>query len=224
MGSNCNVVLVILALSLPAQSYAIGDWRLDKTEDGIAVFSREYPGSNVREIKAVMRVNSGVDALVAVINDVPNSIRLSGVVAESSIVSRVDDWNYTVYQRMSMPWPVQDRDVVSCREFNRNKITLVVTITDVACAGDMPPKKNIIRMQKFRQQWELSPRAEGDEGEVEVEFFAHSEPGGPIPSWMVNSMSTDVPYEILRNLRAISKLEPYISVRYSPANSTFSRE
>lgn len=221
MGSNFNVVLVILALLLPAQSYAIGDWRLDKTEDGIAVFSREYPGSNVREIKAVMRVNTGVDALVAVINDVPNSIRLSGVVAEASIVSRVDDWNYTVYQRMSMPWPVQDRDVVSCREFNRNNDTLVITITDVACAGGMPPQKNIIRMQKFRQQWQLSPRPEG---EVEVEFFAHSEPGGPIPSWMVNSMSTDVPYEILRNLRGISKLEPYNGVRYGSTNFVFSDE
>lgn len=220
MGSNFNVVLVILALLLSSQSYAVGEWRLDKKEDGIAVLSREFPGSKVREIKAVTRVNSSVDALVAVINDVPNSIRLSSVVTEASIVSRVNDWNYTVYNRMSMPWPVQDRDVLSCREFNRNNDTLVVTITDVACTG-MPSKKNVIRMQRFRQQWQFSPLPEG---EVEIELVAHSEPGGPIPSWMVNSMSTDVPYEMLGNLRVISKLEPYISVRYSPTNSTFSRE
>ncbi|MBQ0758792.1 MAG: hypothetical protein KKF24_02040 [Gammaproteobacteria bacterium] len=203
-----HVLAIIVILICPTQTHsAAEEWRLDKSKDGINVFSREYPGSEIREIKAVTQVKSSIDSVIAVIEDIPNSTRLNNVIVEARIEESSGNGSYKAYSRMTMPWPVKDRDIVSCRKFSLDKETLAVIITDVACKG-LPIKKNLIRMTNFRQQWRITPL---NRGVVNIELIAHSEPGSPIPNWIINQMSTDIPYQTLQNLKIISLLEPYAS-------------
>lgn len=203
---------LILFLAFPSSAFATDEWRLDKSEGGIKVFTRAYPESEIREIKAVMEVESSLAALLAIIEDHPNASQLNEIVAEAHAVGRVDERHYKVYMRMAMPWPVQDRDVLNCREINQNNESYVVTVLDRSCGGGVAPKRNVVRMTASRQQWRFSPL---DQHSVKVEFTAHSDPEGPIPVWLINSMSTDAPYQILNNLRALIQVEPYVSSKFN---------
>jgi|TARA_R110001583_G_scaffold187874_1_gene349448 hypothetical protein len=208
---RCLILAIAILLSTsPIPSHSASDeWRLEKTTDGINIYSREYPSSDVREIKATTQLTSSIGSVVAVIEDIPSSARLNSIIAEARIESPRNNGRYQVYNHIAMPWPVKDRDISICRELYLDNETSIITIIDLACAGT-PLKENLIRMTTFRQQWRLTP---SETGTIKIEFTAHSEPGGPIPRWIINKMSTDVPYQILQNLEALSQLDPYVNSR-----------
>ena len=56
-------------------------------------------------------------------------------------------------------------------------------------------------MSKVEGFWSLTPR----EGEIEVIYEVHSEPGGSVPAWLANSFVVDAPFNTLQGLRQLAE-------------------
>jgi hypothetical protein len=109
-----------------------------------------------------------------------------------------------------MPFPVKDRDILNQREIRQDAHTGVVTITGVATRDVLPPRKGLVRIERSRQQWILTPTPEGT---VTVELRSLSDPAGPIPAALINSMSVETPFDMLTKLAEIAKREKYAQAR-----------
>ena len=200
------LMFLLLMLGAPFALAADDGWRLEKDEDGIQVYTRAVEGQKIREIRGTVRVQARLSAVVAVLTDVPATPQLSDAIGEAQVLQRQSPSRYQVYQLLKMPWPLDNRDIVSQREIRQDAQTLAVTIVDAATPEAIPPKSGIVRIQKSRQQWSLTPQADSS---VLAEMRAMTDPAGPIPASVINSMSVGAPFKSLQKLRTLAQLPKY---------------
>lgn len=196
-------VAVILAAPLAA---ADAGWQLKKDKDGIQIHSRAVAGWEINEIRSSARIDARLSSIVAVITDVSAAHELTDIVASSEILRRDSDTRSRIYSVMKMPWPVSNRDILADRQISQDRKTRVVTITNTAVADGLPPKKDLVRIVKSRQQWTLTPLPQGG---VHAELLLLADPNGPIPASVINAMSVGTPFKSMGQLKAMAQRPKY---------------
>ena len=64
----------------------------------------------------------------------------------------------------------------------------------------LPRKRGIVRVPYFMASWHFAALPDGTTG---IDFQQHSDIGGFIPAFVVNSIVVDMPYHSLKNMRAL---------------------
>lgn len=208
--------LLIRFLALPLlwvsahSALAQDDWRLEKDEDGIRISSRAVDGWEIHEMRAQATIPGPLASVIAVIDDPAASPELNEFVVSTTVRNRQSATRYQMYSQTRMPWPLKDRDVVTQREMVQDPTTLAVTVTDTAIEGGMPEKEGMVRIKRSRQQWIITPAADGS---IAVELRMLSDPNGPIPASLLNSMSVNTPFKTIGKLRKLSRSPKYAGAR-----------
>ncbi len=211
-----QVLMMLMVVASVSSAMASGDaWRAEKDADGIRMYTRAVEGWDIREVRGVMQIKGTVSSLVAVIEDESVAPQLNEFVVKSSVVQRDSGTRYRLYTLTKMPWPLKDRDVLMQREISTDPASGVVTIVDDATRDLMPAKKGLVRIVKSRQQWTLTPAADG---RVDVELRLLSDPAGPIPTSLINSLSVSTPFKTLVKLRELAQLATYANASTAPAD------
>jgi hypothetical protein len=205
------LVLVGAAASVAAQ--APSAWRVEKDESGIRIESRAVPGWEIREMRGAARFDGSVDSLVAVIVDAEVAPQLNEFVVEAKVVQRDNDSRYRVYTTTKMPWPLKDRDVLTQRVITRDAQTGTVTIADEAIPDGMPENKGLVRIRRSHTSWTFTPLADGG---TQIELQMLSDPAGPIPSSLINSMSVGTPFKMIEKLTMLARQTPYSTAAVMP--------
>lgn len=173
-------------------------WRKIREGENVAVYKRDVSDSKYDESLAQTVVNASLSALVALIMDGDSFAQWVDSVEESrqlDIVSPSEVYNYTL---SGAPWPVSDRDAVVFSRVEQNSETLVVTINSSAKPDYSPKLNGVVRVPYVDSSWTLIPQPDGT---VDVSYRVHNDPGGEIPTWLINSLASDQPYNTLENLR-----------------------
>lgn len=205
--ATCGAV-VAATLLLPVVSAApkLDDWHLEKSHDGIQIYSRAVAGWDIHETRGVARISGHLSSFAAVLDNVKSLGDLSPMVSGAEVVQCDGPAAYRYHARIDMPWPVTDREVYYQRTIAQNHETLELTVTDAVLA-ESPNHKGLVRMTKGRQQWRVTPLANG-ENQVEVQIL--SDPGGPIPSSLINMMSQGAPLDALQRMRRLVNDPRYV--------------
>lgn len=201
-----RLLLMALLLASPLAGAADAEWKLEKDTAGVQVYTRPVDGWSIREMRGVARIDARLSSVVAVINDVSALHELSDVVARAEVQKHESDTRYQVYSQMKMPWPVSNRDILNQRTITQDPATLVVTITDTATEDQLAVKKDYVRILKSRQTWTLTPQPGGG---VTVETRTLSDPNGPIPASLINSMAVSTPFKTLSKLKEMAQRPAY---------------
>ena len=106
----------------------------------------------------------------------------------------------------NMPWPVKDRDSITETRVSQDQESLVVRVDMKARNDVFPSNDDFIRIREMNGYWLFTPK-EGNQ--IEVIYEAHADPGGGLPSWLVNSFLVDAPLNTLRGFRQLIGEEIY---------------
>ncbi len=196
MGSR-RLMASICGLGLLTVSVAHAeDWKLAKDEDGVKVYLSEVPGSKYKAYRGVTLIKADVASIRKLQEDVSGSCAWIYECKEQKLLKHEGDHSWT-YTRFDTPWPVTPRDSV-----------LDVTTEEGADGGVtrhlkgvptyIPEEKGYVRVSSVEGLWKLVPKGEG---QVEVTYQVHTEPGGSVPSVLANSFVVDAPFNTLKNLR-----------------------
>lgn len=205
-----SLTLLISVFSMPTMavqsSYkGTSDWALEKQDQGITIFSRSIEGSTFKEFKATVTIDTTIDAIVAVFQD-PNAFtQWVHQCSHAEVIKQPSFLEIYVYQISDMPLLVSDRDIVIKDVFNYSKDYKTWTI-NVSTADHLVPVTDNVRITESRGTYQLQ---ENDEGQVDLTWYQHADPGGALPSWLVNSLIVDLPFHTLNNLRELSTQEKY---------------
>lgn len=205
-------VYLLITLLLIVNANPAFAWTLVRERDGITVWKREIAGSAIAQSLAKVTVESKLSPLVALIMDIDNEHSWIDSVDRSESLEQISASKLYGYTLSNAPWPVADRDAVVLTEAFQDPVTCVVQIHSHATPDQLPEKEGVVRIQKIDSLWTLTPQAGG---KVEISYQLHSEPGGNLPAWLINSMITDQPFNTLKNLRNIIGTSPYKDVRSS---------
>lgn len=177
-----------------SNSYSTSDeynWRLEKNENGIKVYSRPMKGFDFREVRVVNKVKSTLAAIVAVIFDTKNYPKWVYGCSGTSTLKTLNDQEIYNYQVTDLPWPLSDRDVVSHFKVSQDPSTFVVTFSKTGMSDYIPDKEGMVRVQHFQSITVLTPLP-GDSVQIELEM--HLDASGNIPDWVVNDNMVAAPY------------------------------
>jgi len=187
------VAIATAPLALPARA---ADWELQRDEEGIRVWTRPVPGSAVARFRGETFVRAEIAAVRAVLGDVPRLTEWFPDCVEARTLSKEGDVELR-YVVTGAPWPVDDRDAIYHIETIREPSGLLRIEVGVR-PETLPEREGRVRVQRAQGGWKLTP----DEGGTRVAWELHLEPGGSVPTWLVNQRVVDTPFRALRELRA----------------------
>ena len=180
-------------------------WSDVHNSDGIRVYNRKQPDSQVYEVLARGTVGASPRAVFDVVTDYEHYREFMPYTVESRIDgnSKSDRWIW-VYERLDFP-VVNDRhfvvkvDTQTCRDLNN--FYGVVWDQD---NGHPLPQNTIGILPKVNSgYWALWPINEGHE--TDAIYYLHSDPGGLLPSFLVNMANRTALPLVIEKVRERSK-------------------
>jgi len=188
-------VLLIWRLA-PASAQYI--WKLDTEKDGIKVYTSIVPESKIKAIKVEGVFNATPAQLVALVMDVNSATEWIYHTKSSILVKKVSDTELYYYSEISLPWPTSNRDFVAHLIVSQNPETKVVTIEGPVVNGFVAPKQGVVRITDATGKWVITPTGNN---QVQVEYSIHLDPGGSLPSWLVNMFAAEGPLKIFKGIK-----------------------
>ena len=192
-----SVLLVILAASSAAADGSSWEWLAEK--DGIHVWKREIPGSDMPGFRGQAFIKASLDEILKNMLDWKKHTEWMYGCKESTVLQQLSENHALMYNRVGAPWPVWDRDVIVDTIIERpgGPNALVVTFKSVE-SKLRPVPKRVVRLPKlvgFYKLWQLEPK------KTKVLYQVESDAGGSLPRWLAVYAAQALPYETLHALQ-----------------------
>lgn len=183
--------------------------------DWLKIFTCPVPSSNFLSFVAVAHIDAPQHSVLSLLYDIDVATEWVWKTCEMRVLKEITgDDGRVVYQRVSAPWPVTDREIVSRSTAYMDPETNEAFIS-IECLPDFIPENDrYVRVRQMEGAWNILPLSETS---CRVVFRLHVEPAGEIPSWLANLAVIDTPYHTLCNLREMVKREKY----RTPVNAPF---
>ncbi|XNH23244.1 START domain-containing protein [Vibrio cyclitrophicus] len=106
---------------------------------------------------------------------------------------------------------VSDREAIVENYIEQDPNTLTVMITQHGRPNYQPnDNKRIVRVAHLESRWILTPL---DNNTTHISYQVLSDPGGSIPSWLINMVAVSQPYKTLLGLSEMLESEEYTDRR-----------
>lgn len=182
------------------------EWDLVKDKDGIKVYTREVAGSPLKEYRGVVQVRTSLESLIALYYDPEACSEWIHNCKSAKVLKELSPTEKYIYSENEAPWPVSNRDLVFRAVITQNPDSKEVLITEEGVPNYIPENSCCIRIPEMKSYWKFTPLSSGV---VEVTWQSHSNPGGRLPNFLVNSVVVDMPFETLSKMKEIVQRKKY---------------
>ncbi|WP_373083071.1 START domain-containing protein [Zhongshania sp.] len=199
------VYIGLVLLSLNGQAI---EWELAKDAENIKVFTAKVNGSEYKAFRGETIINAELNQLMAVLDDTANFSRWMYNCKSPKLLYKASLLDRYQYLKNDFPWPAKDREMILRNEISQDPATRITTIKLSSIAVEMLPLKaqqavpkagDAVRMDEVQGFFELTPLSAN---QTKVVFQLHLNPGGGLPSSIVNALIVDNPFETLKALAA----------------------
>jgi hypothetical protein len=206
-------LLMTLLLATATQGATSPPWKLVSDRNDIRVYVRDSVDTPLKTFRGVTRFALADEyAMVALLNDYEAYPDWLHFVDSARELDRDNETVRRLRFTTLLPWPLADREaLLECRvSQHKGGGEVVVHLNNRPKL--LPPDPHYIRFPQLNGL--LRFRRLGD-GQVEVVYQLTLNPGGYIPTWLVNILLRDAPYFTLERLRRVVH-RPEYQGRYFP--------
>lgn len=197
-------LLVFLLVALSAYCPLTAEeeeWQHIYESDGIDICKRVAEGSEFLEFKATGDLRGAMPEYVSVILDTDEHPDWAPRCMEARNVEKISDQEYVIYAVYAGVWPTADRDYSARMSITAEPgIPAVrVDIERVEPIDALPVDVDRVHLPHMKSCWTFEQISQNY---TRVELRAHVDPGGWLPSWLVNWGYRTIPHQFLVNLEA----------------------
>jgi len=178
------------------------NWKLTKNKDGIQVYQRDTKNSDFKSIKVECTVQGNFDKLISIINDVNNYKDWVYNNKTASLLKRVNANEFYYYTEAYLPWPLDNRDAVMHTKITKDSLNRFIKINSAAVPNYTPEKSGKVRIKKSDINWHVTRPSSTT---IHIVYTFETDPGGSVPSWLVNNFADKGPYESFKKLAELLK-------------------
>lgn len=196
-----KVLFIFTVLScLHAAALCQGKWEIKKNEKGIAVYTRKPLTGNLKDIRVVCEFDASRAQLVQTLLDIKHYYLWVYSTKQNTVLKLVDA-NHIIYHSIShLPWPLKDRDLIIELNILPPIKNDAFQISAVSLPDYLPKDDNYIRVPYSQALWNITIE---NEHKLKVDYTLSVDPGGSVPSWLVNSTVAIGPYNSFLKLKEI---------------------
>ncbi len=206
----------IAASSSYLESFTKGWETVSENDRDIKVMRKNSKNSPVMGFSGLTVFDSPIEKIIWTITASKYKPNWLDLMVSSEEIAREGQFERTYYEIYDQPWPVSDRDFVySAKLKTTSGNTVIIDIKDATAHPNAPQESVGVRGFIHLTKWVLVPVAPN---RTEVLLMVNVDPGGMIPSWLVNMIQESWPANTLSALREEVK-KPYIQKLSIPAIS-----
>lgn len=205
---HITLTLVLVSTLISTNAYSANTWNLVKQQNGIQLFFRDHPGSNVPEFKTTMTVTAEIDELLAVLNNPETCSEWVYQCRKGMLLEQVSENEQYLYQVNDLPFMFRDRDMIFYARLEmvvpHEEYNIIFRIDSKYCETAKLKlcqeinNSNLISIESSHGTYHLK-KVEG--GKVEIVWQQHIDPALSLPRWLIMSQLEKVPFYTMRNLR-----------------------
>jgi len=195
---------LILLIIIPFLLEASGDnWKLRKDKNEIQVFTKKHEESNIYKYKVKTKIQASVQEVYEQVIDFDENLKYMELADSLAFLDHQKNKRYINYMRFDMPWPVTNREMVMDMhvEILENRIRLV--------SDDLPnyveKNEEYVRIKDFHEEWSIKENENTKSTQVTIIGWVN--PGGNIPTWIVNLFSVRTPFRFISGIAEEIKKE-----------------
>jgi hypothetical protein len=217
MGQSTNrslkILMGFLVVFMCAPFADAKPWRILAKKDGVTIWTREVPGSDIDAVKGETIIDAPIEKLVWVVTTCYRRTDWVKYLSKCDIIEMNKSNRFVAYQAFDMPWPVSDRDfILKGRVYSDNKGAVRI---DVASGEDKRVPKTVgVRASVHYGTYAIFPLGPN---RCRVIVEAHTEPNGIFPDWLTNHLQRDWPLKTLAGLKKQVK-RSFVKKAELPAN------
>ena len=191
--------MILLFLAWNVQPVHAQEWKFEKEKKGIKIFTREEPGKSKRSFKGEVYLHTTSVKIERLLSDTTNYSWWDEGIREVRMISCIKDKTFSYHMVYNVPWPFSDRDLYVRATIEKDTLHNRWTIVSRSIPNEFPEEKGLVRINDFWQIWTVEPVGQDS---VHIILEGYADPSGNIPSWLYNMGTTDVPLNILENVKA----------------------
>ena len=172
-------------------------WKLEKNSAGIKIYTRSIKNSNIKEFKAYATINAPKSKVFFTLYKISDFVKWYPDIMESKTLKIINQVEKIIYYKIDVPWPADNRDMVLKLKVVRNRAKKETIIYMKSITGYKNKVSGIVRIKKAYGFWKLT--ADGNKTKVHYQFLAN--PGGSLPTWIINMFIVDSPFNTIKALR-----------------------
>lgn len=173
-------------------------WTLRKDANKVEVYTADVDGSKFKAILSITTVNAEPERIVQYMRNPATCTQWVHRCQRSHLHHQISAQEDYVYTATTMPFMAKDRDILARLTWMQDPKTNRVQVLGKAVSGVYPKKNNYIRVEDATMIWEITPL---DNGMSQIRNYSHVNPRGGLPAWLVNRLSTAVPFKTMLSLR-----------------------
>ena len=196
--------VMVMLLWLAAAPLWGAQWRLERSVDGVTLWSQPRPPGGYLALRLEMRVRAAPGALLGVLRDTTRHKLWLPQSREVRLLARPSPGTDLVYTLLAAPWPAADRELITRSHLSWGadcRLILVARAEPDALPAN-PPR---VRIRQSSGRWEALPMGDGTTL-VRLESYTH--PGGSLPAWLVNPIAMSAALEGFSAIRALMQAAP----------------
>jgi hypothetical protein len=204
-----KILFLLLFTILGTIVYCQENWKLQRDENGIKVWTKDYPNSDFKQFKATATIKADLKNVVAVFLDIENMSAWYDRVEKVSLVEKLSDMEGIYKIDFKLPWPVADRISAVRAMISYDPLSREVAVKTKYEDGIITNSDKLV-ITEMHSEWKLKS---ADNGYVEIFHLGYMHPAGTLPAWIVNGGVKDGP---VKTLTALEKILPsYADVKVS---------
>lgn len=192
-----TISLVILFCLFYCSAGAQG-WEFVKERNGIKVFTRKEPNTSLKSFKGIMDVHSTMDRVKKLIGNVHNTEWWDKNVKDIRVLYYEENKHFKYYLRYDVPWPLADRDLCVDACVKEDPVTGIREINAKPLPNLVPEQEGVVRITNYWQKWVIQPM---DNGIIRITLEGSVDPGGSVPTWLINLVITDTPLNVMGGIK-----------------------
>lgn len=186
-------------------------WNLEKSKNGILVYSSIPEGHKLKQIKIKTTAKTTLSATIAVLKQVENYTLWIYNCNTSRLINQKNELEMSYYSETTTPWPLQNRDLVVYNIISQDKITKKVQSISTPLPNKVPEKENLVRITDFYGEWTFTPI---NKEEISIEYYLKIDPAGSVPAWMLNMFIDVGPYQTIEKFKQLIELPQYKKITF----------
>ena len=205
------IFLTFLSLCIPGrenikpplsdENINYGQWETTKNSEGVQTYVRwieNTEGIKTRERKGEMFINCTVEDAISIITNARSTEHWMKNVKESFDIKRINSFEWYTYTLFNIPWPFENRDLVSSNIIKTNIEKDSANINIISREDYIPSKSGIKRLTDYTANWGI---VRISEEKVRVTFTAITNTPPMFPRWIQDPVLEHIFHNNLVNLK-----------------------
>ncbi|MBS1600420.1 MAG: hypothetical protein JST75_19480 [Bacteroidetes bacterium] len=193
-----TIFIYFIFISIPYLLFSQNAWELRKERNGIKIYNRHSDVSRMDDIKVELDLPGNIYQVADILIDVEKYPQWAYATKLCELIKKVSKQEFIYYSEVEVPWPATNRDFYANFKLTFDSAARSFNLNSTGMKDYRPAKKNLVRVPLSKGQWNVTTISDK---KIHLIYILQLDPGGSVPTWVLNLFSTKGPMETFENLK-----------------------